>query len=52
MFAVHHNHVICVHDLLAAGADFTIENMSEETAYSLAIQRKNKQGAYCAPNLP
>ena len=44
MFAVHHNHATCVNDILNAGGDFTIENQSEETAYSLAILKKNKQG--------
>ena len=43
MYAAFNNHTLCVHELLKAKADLTIQNINLETAFSIAATRKSKQ---------
>ncbi|RWS06096.1 ankyrin repeat family A protein 2-like protein [Dinothrombium tinctorium] len=43
MYAAHANHPLCVNELLKSGADITLQNVNLDTAYSIAVLRKNKQ---------
>jgi hypothetical protein len=38
MYACHGDHPMCVHELLTQGADFSVENLCDETAFDLACK--------------
>ena len=44
MYACYHNHALCVHELLKAGASLALQNSNMDTAFSIAINRKSGQG--------
>ncbi|RWS31822.1 ankyrin repeat family A protein 2-like protein, partial [Leptotrombidium deliense] len=42
MFASYANHALCVNELLKSGVDITLQNVNLDTAYSIAVNKKNK----------